>query len=521
MASGKTTLGPLVARAEGVPFVDLDAAVEEAAGDSIERIFATQGEAAFRALEASELRRLLAAPEPRVIAVGGGALVATELRRFALENARVVTLVARPETLLRRVEAAGVVRPLLADAPDKKARIAELLALRDDAYAEAHAKLRTDSEAPDALVNALRRIWREDAVLLPLGARSYAVRITHRPAEVVAEMVDALGPSSIFLVTDTQVAAAVERDLEHGLGPRGRAFRSTVAFAPGEENKHLGSIELALTTMVEASADRDALVVAQGGGVVTDMGGFTAATLLRGVRWVAVPTTLLSMVDASVGGKTGVDLGVAKNAVGAFHQPSAVVIGPGYVRTEPQRGYLSGLAEAVKTAAIGDPELLTWMEEHVGPILARDPEAVEHVVSRSVAVKAGVVSRDERESGERAFLNFGHTVGHALESHGGYQRLTHGEAVSLGMVAILSLGVLRGVTPPAVAKRVVALLQRLGLPTDLAGEPLADAIDLIGLDKKRRGGKVRAVLLADLGRPELHPLAVDAFRALVDKSPQL
>jgi len=216
-----------------------------------------------------------------------------------------------------------------------------------------------------------------------------------------------------------------------------------------------------------------------------------------------VPTTMLSMVDAAVGGKTGVDLGQAKNAVGAFHQPSAVVIDPGYVRTESTRAYVSGLAEVVKSAAIGDPALLDLLEREQEKVLARDLPVIRSLVLAAVRVKTALVARDERESGERMHLNFGHTLGHGLEAAGGFGRLTHGEAVSLGMVAILQVGVALGVTNQAVATRVKHLLASLGLPTNLSTEPLAEALLLASLDKKRTARGLRIVLLAALGEPRV------------------
>jgi shikimate kinase/3-dehydroquinate synthase len=222
------------------------------------------------------------------------------------------------------------------------------------------------------------------------------------------------------------------------------------------------------------------------------------------------------MVDASVGGKTGVDLGPAKNAVGAFHQPSGVVVDVARVTTESDRAFASGLAEVVKSAAIGDAELFAQLEGGAGAVLRREPSVVEELAFRSVAVKAAIVSRDERESGDRALLNFGHTVGHALEAEGGYTRLTHGEAVALGMVAALRAGVALGVTDPEVAHRVTRLLGALGLPTDLDAQPLGAALPLVSLDKKRRRGAVRFVLLRGLGEAilrDLDPASLPSFLA--------
>ncbi len=238
------------------------------------------------------------------------------------------------------------------------------------------------------------------------------------------------------------------------------------------------------------------------------------------MRWVAAPTTLLAMVDASVGGKTGVDLGLAKNAVGAFHQPSAVVIDAAHVTTETARAYVSGLAEVVKSAAIGDPELFALLEAEAPRVLARELPLVEELVFRSVAVKAGIVARDERRVRRARALNFGHTVGHALEAEGGFTRLTHGEAVSLGMAAMLRAGRSLGVTDPADADQVEALLARLGLPVDLDAEPLAAALAFVALDKKRRGAGVRAVLLRRIGSTFVRETPLADLPALLGLSPQ-
>jgi shikimate kinase/3-dehydroquinate synthase len=218
-----------------------------------------------------------------------------------------------------------------------------------------------------------------------------------------------------------------------------------------------------------------------------------------------VPTTVLSMVDASVGGKTAVDLGAAKNAVGAFHQPSRVIIDPSLSRTESNRALRSGLAEVVKTALIGDPVLYRELCAAGGAERLRDrePIATTRAIRSSVAVKAAVVGRDEREQGERAHLNLGHTVGHALEAEGAFERLTHGEAVSLGLIAALRIGVALGVTHPVLAREVEAVLARLGLPVNLDQEPLAQALRWVTYDKKRRGGALRLVLVRAPGSLEI------------------
>jgi shikimate kinase/3-dehydroquinate synthase len=522
MGSGKSTVGRLVSERAGVPFVDLDEPIAARAGRSIPELFAAEGEAGFRRREADELARVLAEPGRRVVALGGGALLDPARRRSALGKARVVTLTARPETVAARTAGGG--RPLLNVAPaepspgvpDRLSRIRELLAARGDAYAEAHAQVATDGRSVEEVAAAVLEAWARPAIAVTLGSRSYAVRFAAGEPDVAGKMVAELRPSQCFVVTDTNVQRLWGEVLEESLVRHGVRPRAIVALPPGEEHKRLASVERALATMVEAGADRDAVVIGHGGGVVTDIAGFTAATLLRGVRWVALPTTLLSMVDASVGGKTGVDLGAAKNAVGAFHQPSGVVVDVARVTTESARAYASGLAEVVKSAAIGDAELFERLEAEAEAVTRREVRWVEELAFRSVAVKAAIVARDEREAGDRALLNFGHTVGHALEAEGGYLRLTHGEAVSLGMVAALRVGVAEGVTDPRLAERVTRLLSRLGLPADLDAQPLARALPLVSLDKKRRQGSIRFVLVRALGDAvvrELDPAALPRLLA--------
>ncbi len=497
MGVGKSTVARRAAELARLPLVDLDAAIEARAGKPIATIFADDGEPAFRALEAAELTAALAAEGPAIIALGGGALVDPARRRAALGGAFVVTLTARADTLAGRT--ADATRPLLAGAADRSERIRELLNARAHVYAEAHAQVPTDDQSVDSIAEAVLRAWEHPTLTVALGRRSYTVQLTMGAPSVLADVVKKLRPSAVFVVTDENVQRFWGDGLGAALAAAGVAARATVVLHPGEEHKRLAAVEQALTAMVEAGADRDCLVVGHGGGVVTDIAGFTAATLLRGVRWLAAPTTLLAMVDASVGGKTGVDLGLAKNAVGAFHQPSAVVIDAAHVTTETARAYISGLAEVVKSAAIGDPTLFALLEAEAPGILARELPRVEELVYRSIAVKAEIVARDERESGDRALLNFGHTIGHALEAQGGFTRLTHGEAVSLGMVAMLRAGEALGVTDAIDAARIIALLDRLGLPVDLDAQPLAAALGFVALDKKRRGAGVRAVFLRGIG----------------------
>jgi shikimate kinase/3-dehydroquinate synthase len=511
MGTGKSTVGPIVAAQAGVPFVDLDAAIEQATGSTIASIFKAAGEPAFRKIEADTLRPLLTSLEPRVIALGGGCLLEPALRNEALLHTRVVNLVAQPDTIAQRIPSPG--RPLLDASPNPLQRIRELLASRARTYVDAHAVVRTDGREPHEIANAILHAWRDSTLLVRTSTTTYAARITHDAPHALAELTRTLAPSAAFIVTDQTVDSLYTEAAIKALSPANIPFGGKVVLTPGEIHKQWPAVQQILESLVANGADRNAVIIAIGGGVVSDIAGFAAAVLLRGIRWIAVPTTMLAMVDAAVGGKTAVDLGLAKNTVGAFHQPAGVIIDPAYTRTESTRAYISGLAEVIKAGAIADPKLVNLMCEHKTRVLDRDPAIVEEMIHRSLRVKADIVSRDERESGERMLLNFGHTIGHGLEAASNYSRLTHGEAVALGMIAILRFGRAHGVTKDEAATRIEQLVADMGLPTNFDDEPLEQALALVTFDKKRVASNLRLVLLEEVGRPRIELVPIDIVRA--------
>jgi 3-dehydroquinate synthase len=274
----------------------------------------------------------------------------------------------------------------------------------------------------------------------------------------------------------------------------------TLTFPPGERSKTRETWARLSDQLFELGADRNSGIVALGGGVTGDLAGFVAATYMRGLPYIQIPTTLLAMVDASVGGKTAVDTPRGKNLIGAFHQPAAVIADPVTLQSLPDQVFREGLAEAVKHGLIADREYFEWMESQVEPIQRRDPETLTDLIHRSVEIKAQVVSADERETGCRAMLNAGHTVAHALEQISGFD-LAHGEAVALGLMVECQLAEQLGVAPAGLGARVSRLLGRLGLP-----DRLLQPVDLQAVfpamlaDKKNRAGQIHCALIADLGR---------------------
>jgi 3-dehydroquinate synthase len=351
-------------------------------------------------------------------------------------------------------------------------------------------------------------------VTVDLGERAYDVTVGPGLLDGLGAVVsEVAGPGRrAVLVTDSNVLDLYGDRARSALAEAGLRT-DLLSFPAGEPSKTLGTY-VSLTDLLlrlEPPIDRSTVVVALGGGVVTDLAGFLAATALRGLPVVGAATTLLAAVDASVGGKTGVDAETGKNLVGAFHQPSAVVIDAETMRTLPPGELGNGLAECVKHGVIRDESLLAWIEERVGDLLDTDVEALSELIARNVAIKAAVVADDERESGRRAHLNFGHTLGHAIEAAAGYGAIGHGQAVSLGMVAACRIAVGRSLIGPEDARRVAELLARLGLPTSFADLPdlareARDADSLrriMARDKKARAGVVRFILPTALGRVEV------------------
>jgi 3-dehydroquinate synthase len=301
------------------------------------------------------------------------------------------------------------------------------------------------------------------------------------------------------IVTNGTVGPLYAGRLEATLRAAG-AHCQVVTLRDGEEFKTLARLDDIFQALLSAKADRRTVVVALGGGVVGDMAGFAAATFQRGVPFIQVPTTLLAQVDSSVGGKTGVNHALGKNMIGAFHQPLAVVADTDTLRTLPQRELGAGLAEVVKHGAIRDEAFLGWIEAQAQALRERDPEALAHAIRRSCEIKAQIVAADERESGERALLNFGHTFGHAIEAAQGYGKWLHGEAVSAGMVLAARFSARLGRIGDPAAARLASILSQLGLPVAAPAMPPARWLEFMGRDKKNQDGRITLILLEALGR---------------------
>jgi len=336
-------------------------------------------------------------------------------------------------------------------------------------------------------------------VTVNLSERSYPVHVGPGSRATLSELCQsAPTPRQIVIIADETVAGLHLDTLLAAL-----PAEPIVARVPaGESSKSVATAERLYDALAAARVERNDLILTFGGGVVGDLGGFAAATWLRGLRFVQIPTTLLAAIDASVGGKTGVNHPAGKNLVGAFHQPIGVVADTDFLATLPPRDFTAGLAESVKHALIRDADFLEWHETQADAICALDADVLTELIGRNVAIKANVVSQDEREHGLRAILNFGHTIGHAIE-HVLHFDLRHGECVALGMVAANRIAVARGMIAAEVGERTVRLLERLGLPTRLT-KPVdpAQIATTCRLDKKVRAGAVHFVLLSAIGQTQ-------------------
>ncbi len=512
MGAGKSAVGSVVAELLGTRAVDLDREIERAAGRSIPEIFAERGEGAFRTLEKEALRSL--PDDAGVVSLGGGAVADDETRQRLLREGIVITLTAAPAVLAARV-GRSTGRPLLGGQPARD--LERILAERADAYAEAHAVIDTSELDPDEVAAEVVAIRIAHPIVVPLGARTYRVEVgrgvRHHLGVRATEQTD--GDSVLVYDGDDDRPWPKDaiRDLTLAAKPP-----IEVKLRGDEASKTVQSVEQIWDTALGAEIDRRAIVIGVGGGVIGDLTAFAASTLLRGVALGQVPTTLLSMVDSSVGGKTGFNRPLGKNLVGTFYQPKFVLCDVETLSTLPDAERVAGLAEVVKSAWLDSEASVAMLEEDADALLAGDPEATIRAVRMSVQLKARIVHEDERESGRRMLLNLGHTVGHGLEAASGFRGLRHGEGVALGMIAAMRVaGKLdRGREEDTV--RLTRLLGRLGLPTDLDRRLNSRALEFIGADKKRRGDSIHFIIPRLPGETQIELLSLDEVRGALSDS---
>ncbi|MHB2168357.1 3-dehydroquinate synthase [Alsobacter sp. R-9] len=549
MGAGKSSVGRRLAGRLGLPFFDADTEIERAAGMTIPEIFAARGEAEFRDGERRVIGRLLAGG-PSVIATGGGAFMSQDTRDRIAGSGLSIWLKADFDVLMRRVRKRSN-RPLLRTA-DPEATLRKLIDDRYPVYALADITVHSRDvphetvvqeiidELSSRLLPGLAAPWsaapqphaREPATMtapppetvhVPLPGRAYDIVIGSGLIGSAGERIAALAPGAACgIVSDTAVADIHLLALRESLEEAG-IRTETVLVPPGEGSKSYAMLQEVCDGLLAARLERGDLVVALGGGVVGDLAGFAAAVVRRGMRFVQVPTTLLAQVDSSVGGKTGINSRHGKNLVGAFHQPSLVLADVDVLDTLSPREFRAGYAEVVKYGLIDDPAFFAWLEEHHRGVFAGGADRV-HAIRTSCAAKAAVVVRDEREDGDRALLNLGHTFAHAFERITAYdgRRLVHGEAVAIGLACAFRFSTRLGLSPGQDAGRVEGHLRTVGLPTRIREIPGWDAgtdaiLDAMAQDKKVKRGALTFILARGIGQSFIaRGVESDAVRSFLD-----
>ena len=498
MGTGKTTVGGILAERLGRRLVDMDVRIEEDFGKTIAQIFADDGEALFRQAEA-RLCQTLARESDLVIATGGGTLVSEENRQALESGGPVVCLTAGVDTVLQRVETFED-RPLLpGDREEKRRNIERLLLSRRDAYGQIPLRVPTDGISADIVAERVldtlagnNEIAEMTRITVPTPEGHYHICIGEGILAQAGRLLSnrAVAKGQAAIVTNADIAAHYADILSESLQKEG--YTPVLCLVPeGEARKTLATVHSLYDQFVAAGLDRRSPIIGLGGGVIGDMAGFAAATYLRGAPFVQIPTSLLAMVDASVGGKTGVDLPQGKNLVGAFKQPVVVIIDPDVLAQLPAAEFRSGLAEIVKHGILGAPDLFRQME-------GKGPANLTQMIADAVRVKVDVVIEDPFERGRRATLNLGHTFGHAIEQVSGY-RLRHGEAVAVGTVAATRMAVALNRCDAETAGRIESCLDKLGLPTTVSGLDLDEVYAMMFQDKKRSGKMLRFIIPLTIG----------------------
>lgn len=522
MGAGKTTVGRALAKRLNKQFIDSDHEIEARTGASIPLIFEIEGEASFRQREA-EVIRDLTAQQDIVLATGGGAILNPESRAYLKSRGTVIYLRASVNSILQRTSH-DKNRPLLQTADPRKT-IEELSRIREPFYNDV-ADIVIDTGRPNvqflmqtilaqlepqhvqhtAPLSSPENIFSKHAMTshvphtlhVDLGARSYPISIGQSllddPAIVAAHIVG----KRVAIVTNTVVAPLYLERLSKTLEAAGKHV-TPIVLPDGEEEKNWANLMKVFDVLLAEKCDRKTTLIALGGGVIGDMTGFAAAAYMRGVPFIQVPTTLLSQVDSSVGGKTGINHPLGKNMIGAFYQPQAVIADTSTLNTLPARELSAGLSEVIKHGAIIDAPFFDWIEANIAKLVAKDAEALAYAIKRSCEIKADVVRQDEREGGLRAILNFGHTFGHAIEAGMGYGVWLHGEAVGCGMVMAADLSQRMGFIDAQSKERIVAVVKAAGLPTVAPDLGVQRWLELMEVDKKNEGGEIKFILLKPLG----------------------
>jgi len=515
MGAGKTTIGKALANSLGKEFIDSDHEIQDRTGVKIPVIFEIEGEAGFRKRE-SEVLVELVKKNNIVLATGGGAVLSRENRQILRRGGIVIYLRASVNDLYRRTRY-DKNRPLL-QTQNLFAKLNELYIQRDALYREtAHVIIDSGKQGVRFLVqrlinklisidfnnimqnnnkNAMQTITVDFSP--SSEKRSYPIYIGHGILQQIDLIVSCLPQKRVAIVSNTTIAPLYLDKLLTALEKRG-VVSVPIILPDGEVHKNWETLNLIFDALLKNHCERNTAIVALGGGVIGDLTGFAAATYLRGVPFIQIPTTLLAQVDSSVGGKTGINHPLGKNMIGAFYQPRMVLTDSATLNTLPDRELRAGLAEIIKYGLIRDPAFFQWLEQNMHRLLARDPVTLNEAIQRSCENKAEIVAADEKEKGIRALLNLGHTFGHAIENGMGYGIWLHGEAVAAGIVLAAELSRRMKLISEADVNRIRKIFLLAGLPVAAPKMPPDKYLQLMLLDKKVDAGRTRFIVLNRIG----------------------
>jgi len=525
--TGKSLVAREIAGQLGRDFIDTDDEIVSLAKKPIAEIFSGDGEEKFRELEREVIKRA-SRRSHKVVAIGGGAIVDPQNHAQLARNGFIVCLDAKPETIYQRLFQEGShgseIRPLL-EGDNPLERIRQLKARRQPYYDDVDLVINTDDLSIADVAGEVIKGWRllrsarndkgearnsrgrtrndvdkDVACWVETATQRYPIFVGYGLLDKLGEELKKVSSSHVAIViSDENVSRLYGDRVGNVLRNAGFAVNSFVV-PPGEETKSINTAIDIYNFLIKKRVERDDILIALGGGMIGDLAGFVAATYLRGIPWIQVTTSLIGMVDASIGGKVAVNHSEGKNLIGAFYQPNFVLADTRALATLPERELTSGWAEVVKYGLILDKEFFEFLESNVDKLAKLEQDAVNEAIIHSASLKAQVVSQDEKERGQRIILNYGHTIAHGLEAATRYIGFLHGEAVAIGMMGAAKLSQRLGILPASVVKRQQSLLRKFGLPTDFSGINLAEIAKAMEVDKKTRAKEIRWVLLEGIGK---------------------
>ncbi len=528
MGSGKSSVGRALARLLRRKFIDTDGLIEEREGTSINEIFTEKGEDYFRKLESLVLADVCK-DKSQVISLGGGTIVADDNRELLRKHSKLIALVAEPEELYKRVKRRKA-RPLLNQAEDPLETLKQLWQKRKKAYMDSD--LQVETEGKD--VEGIAREIIETLHLKKSATYKLKVSIPEKPMRysIIFDSMNNFDPTlmpigeKIMLVSQKPIAEHYLKDLEARLKSNFKLI--TLVLEDGEDAKNFFSYQKILQNLLDNRFERNDSIIALGGGVVGDLVGFAASTYYRGINYIQMPTTLLAMIDSSVGGKTAINVPQGKNLIGTFYQPRLVYIDVANLDTLPEKEYRSGLGELVKYTVLGakwddllGESFFSFVSRHATEIREKDPEILVEVIEHCLKIKSNIVAQDEKEQGIRAHLNLGHTFAHGIEELTQYHRYSHGEAVAMGLACACYLGEELGVFKSPSTKKILDLMDALGLnykiPADLKSK---DIIKSCSYDKKSEKGKLKFIVpKGQIGNVAIfHDIDLDLISRAIDSN---